>query len=102
MTIALTSGTGRNGRDAADCDKLAHKYRDGRLAVSVRGESYGWLAELMDSYYAILLKEGAALGLCSSMIVAESNSTLSYETPQSVCAHLCRKAKRRCEEIRQL
>lgn len=59
MTITLTSGRGRNGRDAADCDKLALKYRGSRLAPGVRRERYGWLAEVMDSYYAILLKEDA-------------------------------------------
>lgn len=77
MTITLASGGGRNGRDTADCDKLALKYRDSRLAVCARRERYGWLTELMDSYYAILLKEAAVLGLCSSMIVMESCSELS-------------------------
>lgn len=77
MTITLTSGRGRNGRDTADCDKLALKYQDSRLAACARRERYGWLTELMDSYYAILLKEAAALGLCSSMIVVESFSALS-------------------------
>lgn len=72
MTITVTSGRGRNGRDAADCDKLALKYRGRRLAAGVRRERHGWLAELMDSYYAVLIKEDATLGLCSSMVVVES------------------------------
>lgn len=86
MTITLTSGRGRNGRGAADCDKLALKYRGSRLAVGVRRERYGWLAELMDSYYAILLKEAATLGLCSSMA---SCSAHPCGILQSVCrAHV--------------
>ena len=56
------------------------------MAVSVRRERYVWLAEVMDSYYAILIKEHATLGLFSSMIVGEGCSALSYGMLQSVCA----------------
>lgn len=86
MTITLTSGRVRNGRDAADCDKLALKYRGSRLAVGVRRERYGWLAELMDSYYVILIKEDATLGLFSSMVAVEFCSALSFG---NLCARLC-------------
>jgi len=53
------------------------------LAVDVRRERYGWLAELMDSYYVILIKEDATLGFFSSMIAEESCSVLSYGIRQS-------------------
>lgn len=48
--MTVTSGIVRNGRDTADCDKLALKFSRGWLAASVRRERNGWLADLMDSH----------------------------------------------------
>lgn len=45
MTMTLTSGRGRNGRDAADCDKLDSNIEEPDwLQASGGRDTVGWLS----------------------------------------------------------